>query len=137
LVGFGFVDDVDLVAANSSIATTPSQIVTTLQQTLDLWEKGLRTSGGALSAAKSRWSLMDFGWKNGKWFYRSVSDVPGRLFMNDVSGQRIQLDRLESWEAERSLGIRLAPDGNMKAELDYRVQQALTWANHMRQHHAP
>jgi len=137
LVGFGFVDDVDLVAANSSIATTPSQIVNTLQKTLDLWEKGLRTSGGALSAAKSRWSLMDFGWKNGKWFYRSVSDVPGRLFMNDVSGQRIQLDWLESWEAERSLGIWLAPDGNMKAEFDYRVQQALTWANHMRQHHAP
>jgi len=94
LVGFGFVDDVDLVAANSSIATTPSQIVNTLQKTLDLWEKGLRTSGGALSAAKSRWSLMDFGWKNGKWFYRSVSDVPGCLFMNDVSGQHIQLDRL-------------------------------------------
>jgi len=40
LVGFGFVDDVDLVAANSSIATTPSQIVNTLQKTLDLWEKG-------------------------------------------------------------------------------------------------
>jgi len=57
--------------------------------------------------------------------------------MNDVSGQCIQLDRLESWEAERSLGIWLAPDGNMKAELDYRVQQALTWADHMRQHHAP
>jgi len=137
LVGFGFVDDVDLVVADSLHPTTSSQIVSKLQQTLDLWEKGLCTSGGALSAAKSRWTLMDFGWKQGKWFYRSVSDAPGQLFMNDVSGQRIQLDRLESWEAERSLGIRLAPDGNMRTELAYRVQQALTWANHMRQHHAP
>jgi len=48
-----------------------------MQKTLDLWEKGLHTSSGALSAEKSHWTLIDFGWKNGVWEYLSADKLPG------------------------------------------------------------
>jgi len=51
-VGFGFVDNVDLIAADNTIRCSPTCILQQLQQTLDLWEMGLQTSGGTLSAKK-------------------------------------------------------------------------------------
>jgi len=57
--------------------------------------------------------------------------------MNDVSGSRIPLDRLEPHEAERSLGIRLAPDGNHTAELQFRKEQTLVWASRIANSKAP
>jgi len=55
-------------------------------------------------------------------------DLPGTLLMNDVSGTRLPLDWLEPHEAEHTLGIRLAPDGNTVAELQFRKEQTLVWA---------
>jgi len=107
-----------------------------MQTNLDLWEQGLRTSGGALSADKSRWTFIDFSWKNGEWKYMSQSQLPGQLLMRDVSGERRQLTRLEPWEAERALGVRLAPDGNMKIETQYHLAQAHQWAAQMILHKA-
>jgi len=118
-VGFGFVDDVNLIATDNITTRPPHLILQQLQQTLDLWETGLRTSGGALSAKKSRWTYLDFHWKKGKWEYKSTAKLPGTLFMNDILGKRLLLDRLEPHEAEHLLGIRLAPDRNHTAELQF------------------
>jgi len=51
-VGFGFVDNVNLIVADNTIPRNPHSIVQQLQCTLDLWEMGLRISGGTLSAKK-------------------------------------------------------------------------------------
>jgi len=55
-------------------------------------------------------------------------NLPSTLLMNNISGTRLPLDRLEPNEAERTLGIRLAPDGNTAAELQFRKEQTLVWA---------
>jgi len=52
-VGFGFVDDVDLITTDNTTHRTASSILCRLQHTLDLWEMGLRISGGALLAKKA------------------------------------------------------------------------------------
>jgi len=98
--GFGFIDDVDLVAMDNTVPSNPPRILQKLQTTLDLWEMGLCTSGGALAALKSQWTFIDFQWKNGRWQYKSKEDLPGTLFMNDISGKHLALDRLEHNEAE-------------------------------------
>jgi len=46
VVGFGFVDDVDLLAANDSMEQTQEQVVESLQGCLNSWELGLQVSGG-------------------------------------------------------------------------------------------
>jgi len=57
--------------------------------------------------------------------------------MNDVSGSCIPLDRLKPHEAERSLGIRIAPDGNHTAELQFLKEQTLFWASQIQQSKTP
>jgi len=130
-VGFGFVDDVDLITTDNVVSQTPACILCQLQQTLDLWEMGLRTSGGALSAKKSQWTFIDFAWKKGKWVYKPTIELPGTLFMNDVTGSRIVLDWLEPHEAEHSLGLCIAPDGYYSAELQFHKEQTLLWASQL------
>jgi len=51
-IGFGFVSNIDLIAADNTTPSSPSCILQQLQQTLDLWDMGLWTSGGALYAKK-------------------------------------------------------------------------------------
>ncbi len=99
-VGFGFVDDVDLITADNMTSIPHTEILSQMQTNLDLWEQGLRTSGGALSADKSQWTFIDFSWKNGYWVYMPQSQLPGQLLMQDVSGKCRQLTHLEPWEAE-------------------------------------
>ena len=55
-VGNGFVDDMDLLAADD-MNHSVTDIVQSMQEGLD---RGLRASVGALSANKSRWTLIDF-----------------------------------------------------------------------------
>jgi len=136
-VGFGFMDDVDLIVADNTTTRSPSSILQQLQQILDLWETGLWTSGGALSAKKSLWTFLDFQWKNGKWKYKSKTDLPGTLLMNNVSGARLPLDCLEPHKAEWSLGTHLAPDGNHATKLQFRKEQTLFWATQLTHSKAP
>jgi len=53
---------------------------------------------------------------------------PANLYMTDFSGARLPLHRMTSSEAERTLGVRLAADGNMLAEFEHHKSQAYTWA---------
>jgi len=53
VVGFGFVDDVDLLAANDSMEQTQKQVVHSLQGYLDNWELGLWVSGGHYQPIKA------------------------------------------------------------------------------------
>jgi len=57
--------------------------------------------------------------------------------MNDVSGARLPLDRLEPHEAKWSLGICLTPDGNHAAELQFHKEQTLFWAAQLTHSKAP
>jgi len=112
VAGFGFVDDVDLLAANDSMEQTREQVVDSLQGCLNSWELGLRVSGGgALSAHKSHWTLIDFNWDGAFWWYAKVQDYLTQLTMKDASGRWLPLQCLECNEAERALGLRLLPDG--------------------------
>jgi len=56
--------------------------------------------------------------------------------MQDVSGERKVLTQMESWEAECALGVWIAPGGNTQAEVQYRLEQANTWASQMMLHKA-
>ena len=128
-VGYAFVDDTDLIVSGSEPTASFQDIISRMQQSLDLWEGGLRATGGAIVPEKSHWYLIDFKWEQGRWSYVTESDAPGEISVRDFEGNEKQLLRLEAHQARRTLGVRLAPDGYNKTELEYLLQQATIWAD--------
>jgi hypothetical protein len=57
-VGFTFIDDMDLL--QSQIHEEWQDVIRTLQDTLDTWEKGLKPTCGAIVPEKSAHSIIHF-----------------------------------------------------------------------------
>jgi len=113
LSGFAFVDDMDLCISGHSdgIQTTRH-----MQKSVTNWEGLLRTTGGALVPDKCFWYLINQQWSDGKWQYQPKQDIIVDLKVVDAMGHLHTIPRLEVTEARRTLGVRLAPDGNSTAE---------------------
>ena len=136
-VGYAFVDDTDLCeTAGTGHATGPA-VALQMQRSLDHWEGGFRATGGAIAPEKSHWYLIDFCWHHGSWRYASEEQSPGSLTVLDSSGQRQTLERLPPDSARRTLGVRLAPDGNNHAEVTYLHSCASEWKERIRTGHLP
>jgi hypothetical protein len=104
-----------------------------MQAVVDRWEGGHRATGGALVPSKSYWYLLDFVWSNGKWSYRSITDRPGDIYIQDSDGSKVMLiTRLEPSEAHQTLGIMIAMDGNCKAEIVHLRGKAEEFADQLR-----
>jgi hypothetical protein len=116
---------------------TLAEVQARIQDSLVAWEGGIRATGGAIEPRKSHWYLIDFDWKNGEPFYKSVKETGGQLRVRDPSGSVLSLKQMEPWAAERTLGIRLAPDGNMKDQFDWMLATARKWTDKIRTGHLP
>jgi len=91
----------------------------------------LRTTGGALVPEKCFWYLINQQWSDGKWTYQSTKLTPGDLKVVDTTGKLHTIPRLEVTEAWCTLGVWLAPDGNLTAEFQYLKTTATEWKHKM------
>ena len=66
MLGYGLVDDVDLLQTNKDKNT----IIKNAEKGLKLWEGGLRATGGSLATIKSFWCVIPFEYKDKKWRYQ-------------------------------------------------------------------
>jgi hypothetical protein len=132
LVGFGFVDDTDLAVSHEKCRTA-QEAAHKLQEAVSAWEGGLRVTGGALEPAKSLWYPIEFGWKAGEPYYKSVRECKvDHIIVRDPHGHMLPLQRLEPFQAERTLGICLAPDGNMESQFKYMLETAESWTQRLK-----
>jgi len=129
MAGFAFVDDTDLIV--SDVSQQASAVMTKMQQSLTMWHKLLQATGGDLVPEKCFWYFVDFKWHNLKWVYKTVQESPGQLQVTSNNNKPITLQRLEPWEARRTLGVRIAPDGNNDAKVQYLSQVAAEWRTKM------
>jgi hypothetical protein len=129
IVGFAFVDDKDLLRASRPGERTFSEVAQEMQDGLDLWEGLLKATGGALVPEKSYWYLIDFKWNNGTWTYTTTEETQFDLTMKNKDEERHVLARLPVEEARRSLGCRVAPDGNKKAQVEYMRSVTVEWGD--------
>jgi hypothetical protein len=83
---------------------------------LDLWEGGIRATGGAIVPEKSHWYLINFIWRQGNWKYVTEAEAPTQIRVRDCDGNVAVLERLSLSDARRTLGVKLAPDGNEQAQ---------------------
>ena len=124
--GEAFVDDTDVWLTETT--TTDNKVGTLIIAITALfqrWYRTLRASGGMLGFTKCFFYLIKFKWKNGKPYMAPISETPGELIIEtDDERGSVTIQRLEPTVGLRTLGVRIAPDGNEKDELKYRQQQA-------------
>jgi hypothetical protein len=63
---------------------------------------------------------------------KPISDCPGNIFINDINGNRKVLRRCEVDDAQETLGVYLAPDGNTRQQQQKLQEAAIKWADNMR-----
>jgi len=129
--GYSFVDDTDLVIVQL-LGGSYESIISTLQSSVDTWEGGLNATCGAIVPEKSFWFLIDFTWTAGRWRYKTIAECQGDLSVKDIHGKRSVLRRYEVSEAQETLGVYLAPDGNHQAQIKKMITAAQKWADAMR-----
>jgi hypothetical protein len=128
-VGYSFVDDNDIVQSDGddSLSTAIK-----LQRAVDTWEGGLKVTGGALGPEKSYWYLVSFNWNGGKLSYAPANDTPATLYMNDIQNVRKAVRRISTSDAEETLGVWIAPNGDTRVQCEKLVEKSRIWADHMR-----
>jgi len=129
-VGYAFVDDTNII--QSVLKENPAQARQQLQDAIDTWEYSLKATCGALVPEKTVWWLVSFKWNGTSWSYTGIQDSPGELFVNDINNNRKTINRLEPHQACKTLGVYLAPDGNLEQQVTKLQTTVKTWADHLR-----
>ena len=84
---------------------------------IDMWEGCLRATGGALVPNKSCWYAIDFKWENEEWIYLEKEEIDVNIWVqHEEREEKIKLKRMEFNAAFETLGVFIAPDGNLKEE---------------------
>jgi len=127
---FAFFDDTDLIQMLHAQSSS-EEVKSKLQEAVDRWEGVLSATGGAIVPEKTYWYLIDFCWHGGVWRYCSNSDRAGSLSVNDISGERKVIRRVEVNTAEETLGIFLTPSGSMDGEIEKLKRKVADWIQHL------
>jgi hypothetical protein len=85
-VGYAFLDDTDLCITSQTPNDTEADVALRMQQALDLWEGGIRATGGANVPEKSHWYLIDLKWQQGNWRDVTEIEAPAHLIVRDCDG---------------------------------------------------
>jgi hypothetical protein len=132
---FSFVDDTDLLVTDAERLRSAEMVAQAMQQALLQWEGALRASGGALEPLKSHWYLIDFEEVSGEWRYRQLGDTKFDLEMRGPSGRIAPLEQVPVFEARRTLGVFLAPNGDSDKQYQVLMAKAQQWADAIRTNH--
>ena len=135
IAGFAFVDDADIIHAANDPYIDNQEVLKTAQAAMDTWEGTLNATGGAIGAEdgnKAFWYFLDFQFQNGKWHYMNKKSLPGKLWVRNYDGRKVQLNRLEPNEARETLGIFIAMDGDKSKQIDFLQQKARIYNEQLR-----
>jgi hypothetical protein len=117
---FAFVDDNDLV---QDLNTSTSLNTQAVQHAVDIWERGLCTTGGALVPDKCMWYALRHIWEKDSWILQRIHDSDIPLTINSDCGVRECLTHYEPFQAVKSLGIMFAPSGDATDETAYLIEK--------------
>ena len=123
MAGFGFVDDTDGIRTVDD--DTPLHLLhAKTQKGSFMWEKLIRTTGGALEPSKSDWVWIQQQWQDGRWKYIDP-DLPP-LLMHGEEGLQ-PMPRLLSTDARMTLGIYQSITGSEDREYEYLQEKIAVW----------
>jgi hypothetical protein len=122
--GEAFVDDTTLWLLRLGLLLTAATVL--MQTTAQRWERLLYATGGALNLAKCYWYGIEWTFTaTGEAQMVSTTDGPTIILTAGATPDKPEpLRRVSTSEGQRTLGVRLAPDGNENMEHSYRIIQA-------------
>ena len=137
IVGFAFVDDTDLVSFDMTNEDVDWNTVgQSMQEAIDWWEGGLKSTGGAIVPEKSWVYSIDFNFDNhGNAEYKHPEDIQSRFTVLDKDGARVDLNSVPCSQGKETLGVVLAPDGNSEDGYKMLMKKAKQWTAHMKAGH--
>jgi hypothetical protein len=124
--GEAFVDDTSLWLLQLGLLL--SAAIALMQVTAQCWERLLYATGGALNLAKCFWYGIEWTFTSaGEAQMISMTTGPDIVLTAGATpDQPAILQRISTNEGQRTLGVRLAPDGNDNVEYSYCLKQART-----------
>jgi hypothetical protein len=137
IIAFAFVDDTDLPCADFRDADIlTEEVMEQMQEAIDRWEGGLKTTGGAIAPEKSWVYPIDFDFTpDGTWYYRSPEEIDFAFTVRDHDDIRQPLPQFDASTGKETLGVILAPDGNNDDAFTHMLQQSCLWADHVKTGH--
>ncbi len=130
---YAFVDDCDVIQVARSTEISGEEVIQQLQAAMNIWDGGLRATGGALVPRKSFWYLLDYTWENNLWKSKSIEDldeIPINIL--DPNGIETNLQQLEVTEARETLGIYLSLNGDDSEQAAQLRKKTETFADCLR-----
>ena len=97
------------------------------QAQMDLWESGIRSTGGGIAGDKTDFSVINYKWHEGKWKYKEKSPET-TMTVNNPNGPRERLKQLKVSKARRTLGVWQVLDGNEREETEKLKEKAQKWS---------
>jgi hypothetical protein len=82
-------------------------------------------------SCKTAWNLTSFKWTNGIWQYQNRAKTSAEQLVKDIHRTEHRLSRLDFNNATTTLGVEIAPDGNMKRQKEVLLGKATKWADQM------
>ena len=128
-----YVDD-NTIVRYFSRSTSMIEILGAMTESLNEWLKLLQMTGGDLSLSKCKISILKWQKKGSRGNITMVSKQQegGTVTMTSTTdGVEEKLERLEPWETERILGLRLPLTGSMTNELKFRKKKLDTFGTKM------
>ena len=89
MAGYSFVDDTDQIELKSDEVIWENVMINA-QESMDLWECLLRTTGGAIEPSKTDWVKVMYEWKQGKPTLEKANPQD-ELFVRDPNGDKIRI----------------------------------------------
>ena len=126
LSGFAFVDDADTIQSGT-LGEDTEDVLAKAQAELDLWESGIRSTGGGIEGEKSDFAIINYTWNHGIWQYEKRNEA-NTLTVRDQEGGRNPLKQLKVNEARRTLGVWQAADGNERMQTAKMKEKANKWS---------
>ena len=115
-----YVDDNSIVQTFDH-DTSVTAMLEAMKKSLLEWNHLLEITGGGLSLEKCKITLMK--WKSNYWGIQTLSAKANKTETIQINKDD-SLERLEPWNAERILGVRLPMNGDMRHEFNFRKDQA-------------
>ena len=114
-------------------AITWDNIAEKMRDSIDLWEGGLKTTGGAIVPEKGWIYPLDFVFDTKvNAHYRKLQDMSCHFTFKNQHDERITLQQHEANFGKEILGVFLAPDGNNEQAFQDLLQKAKKWSDNIR-----
>lgn len=136
-VGYSFVDDTDLIQFDARNQKMPeAEVFGKMQDAINRWEGGLKSTGGAIVPQKSFVYPVIFDFDAaGKWHYKPANEIDFDFTVQDHNDQIQTMEKLDATVGKCTLGVHLAPDGNNVDAVRHLRRKAEEWSDYINTGH--